>query len=296
MSEPSSSAAPATSPVVKTLTLEPIEVNLFRGFNPQWGGPRIFGGQVIAQALMAAYQTVDPKRFCHSLQSYFIRPGDSKAPVLYEVERSRDGSSFSTRRVKAIQHGEQIFNLNCSFQIDEKGLEHERPMPDVPPPESVRDEEEHIDVDEKRAPQFVRNVMDAWPVEQRPIDPLDMLNPTAAKPHAHTWFRAMGDVPTDVPMNQAVLAYASDFSLLSTSMRPHRVNWNMGQMQTASLDHIMWFHRPSLMTDWHLYEQISPSASGGRGMNYGFIYTRDGKLVATVAQEGLIRVRAPAKS
>lgn len=285
----------APSPVVKTLTLEQIEVNLFRGFNPAWGGPRIFGGQVIAQALMAAYSTIEG-RFCHSLQCYFIRPGDSKAPVLYEVERSRDGSSFSTRRVKAIQHGEQIFNLTCSFQVLEKGFDHQRPMPDVPPPDNFRDENEVLNEQMDKPPQFVQAMMRQRPIEMRPVNPLDPNAPAKADPLALSWFRAHGDVSDEIPINQAILAYASDFSLLSTSMRPHRVNWNMGQMQTASLDHVVWFHRPSKLTEWHLYEQISPSASGGRGMNIGYIYSHEGNLVATVAQEGLIRMRTAAKT
>lgn len=279
------------SPIVKTLTLEQIEVNLFRGSNPAWGGPRIFGGQVIAQALMAAYSTVEG-RPCHSLQAYFIRPGDTSIPVLYEVEQSRDGRSFTTRRVKAIQKGEQIFNLNCSFQVEETGFEHQREMPDVPPPEGVRDENERMSEGMEKAPQYVQAMMRQRPIEMRPINPLDPSAPEKSDPRALTWFRAHGDVSDEVPINQAILAYASDFSLLSTSMRPHRVNWNTGQMQTASLDHILWFHRPSHMTDWHLYEQISPSASGGRGMNLGYVYSRDGRLVATVAQEGLIRQRS----
>lgn len=279
------------SPVVKTLTLEQIEVNLFRGFNPAWGGPRIFGGQVIAQALMAAYSTVQD-RFCHSLQCYFIRPGDTSLPVLYEVEQSRDGKSFTTRRVKAIQKGEQIFNLNCSFQVPEDGLEHQRDMPEAPPPETVPDENERLPPQMKDAPQFVQAMMRQRPIEMHPVNPLDENAPQKADPRALTWFRTRGDVNADdIPMNQAILAYASDFSLLSTSMRPHRVNWNMGRMQTASLDHVLWFHRPSHLSEWHLYEQISPSASGGRGMNLGYVYSREGKLVATVAQEGLIRMR-----
>ena len=278
------------SPVVKTLTLEQIEVNLFRGFNPAWGGPRIFGGQVIAQALMAAYSTVQ-ERFCHSLQAYFIRPGDTSLPVLYEVEQSRDGKSFTTRRVKAIQKGEQIFNLNCSFQVPEDGFEHQREMPEAPPPENVPDENDRPPPELKDAPQFVQAMMRQRPIEMHPVNPLDPNAPEAAEPRSLTWFRTRGEVNDEIPINQAILAYASDFSLLSTSMRPHRVNWNMGRMQTASLDHVLWFHRPSHMTEWHLYEQMSPSASGGRGMNLGYVYTREGKLVATVAQEGLIRMR-----
>jgi acyl-CoA thioesterase-2 len=269
------------SPVAKTLTLEQIEVNLFRGFNPPGSGPRIFGGQVIAQALAAAYKTV-AGRLCHSLQAYFIRPGDASMPVLYEVERSRDGKSFATRRVIAIQKGEQIFNLAASFQIKEQGFEHQRPMPDVPAPDEVL--------------VGAANGGDGayWaerPIEMRPIDPVSPDNPERRTPTAHIWFRAVGEVDADAPINQAILAYASDLSLLATSMRPHGVTGNSGNVQIASLDHVLWFHRLSHLSDWHLYVQESPNAIGARGLNFGYIYARDGRLVASVAQEGLIRPR-----
>jgi len=275
--------------LIKTLTLEQIEVNMFRGQTPPEERFRIFGGQVISQALLAAYKTIEG-RICHSLQSYFIRPGDPNVPVLYQVERSRDGKSFTTRRVIAIQKGEQIFNLACSFQIPEKGLEHQSKLPDVPPPEQVLDETERMKARFKDQPEEMLRWMRDRPIEMRPINPMNILKPAPLPAEENIWFRSRGDVGDDVVMNQAVLAYASDMSLLSTGMRPHGVSWQTG-MQTASLDHIIWFHRPTNFSRWHLYVQDSPSASGARGFNRGTIYREDGVLIASVAQEGLMRQR-----
>jgi len=265
--------------LIDTLALERIEVNLFRGVAPANQGPRIFGGHVIAQALLAAYRTVE-ERICHSLHCYFIRPGDPSVPILFEVDRARDGKSFTTRRVTAIQHGQQIFNLAASFQVVEAGLEHQEPMPDVARPEALAD-----DPDEggwRRA------------IEMRWIDARDIATPKPGPPVQQSWMRALAPLPDDLPFQQAVLAYASDMSLLSTSMRPHGVNWRTQGLQTASLDHAIWFHRPSNFNDWHLYSQRSPSASGARGFNLGEIYNIDGRLVASTAQEGLMRHRQPA--
>ncbi len=275
--------------LIKTLTLEQIEVNMFRGFTPPEERFRIFGGQVIAQALLAAYKTIEG-RVCHSLQSYFIRPGDPNVPVLYQVERSRDGKSFTTRRVIAIQKGEQIFNLACSFQIPEKGLEHQSELPDVPKPDQVLDETERMKARFKDNPEELLRWMRDRPIEMRPINPMNFLKPEPLPAHENIWFRSRGDVGDDIVMNQAILAYASDMSLLSTGMRPHGVSWQTG-MQTASLDHIIWFHRPTNFARWHLYVQDSPSGSGARGFNRGTIYREDGVLIASVAQEGLMRQR-----
>ena len=278
--------------LVDILTLEPIELNLFRGQTPEdeRGHNRIYGGQVIAQALMAAYRTVENRR-CHSLQAYFIRPGDPKGPVLYEVERSREGRSFTTRRVIAIQHGEQILNLAASFQADEPGYEHADTMPDAPQPEDVPTDLERVLAAGDAVPQFLKDqVMRDRAIEIRHVDPVNSLNPKKAPPHQRVWFRAAADVGDDLAMNQCVLAYATDMSLLSTCARPHGVSWQKG-VQMASLDHILWFHRPSRAHDWHLYMQDSPSASGARGFNRGAIYSRDGQLLASAAQEGLIRPR-----
>ncbi len=285
---------PALSPAMddlvnKTLNLEQIEVNMFRGQTPPEERDRIFGGQVIAQALLAAYKTIDG-RICHSLQSYFIRPGDPAVPVLYQVERSRDGKSFTTRRVIAIQKGEQIFNLACSFQIPEQGLEHQSALPAVPPPDQVPDESERVRERFKNQPDELARWMRDRPIEMRPTNPQNFLTPEPLPPEEKIWMRARGDVGDDIVMNQAIMAYASDMSLLSTGMRPHGVTWHTG-MQTASLDHIIWFHRPTNFSRWHLYVQDSPSASGARGFNRGEIYREDGVLVASVAQEGLMRQR-----
>ena len=276
----------AMDALTKTLTLEPIEVNLFRGFSPPEERQRIFGGQVVAQALLAAYKTVSGP-ICHSLQSYFIRPGDPSIPVLYQVERSRDGKSFATRRVIAIQKGEQIFNMACSFQTPEGGYEHQSDMPDSASPEAALEDVEAMIA---RQPPEATRWMKESPIEMRGIDPVDVTAPVPKPPHQMVWLRARRDMGDDVALNQALLAYASDYSLLGTAMRPHGVSWQSG-VQTASLDHILWFHRPTNFSRWHLYVQDSPSASGARGFNRGAIYREDGVLVASAAQEGLIRKR-----
>jgi len=279
-------------PLLDTLDLERIEVNLFRGLTPddERNRLRIYGGQVIAQALMAAYRTIEG-RFCHSLQSYFIRPGDPKIPVLYEVERSREGKSFATRRVIAIQHGEQIFNMAASFQVLEQGFEHQFDMPDAPAPQDVPNDYERAAAEPDMPAMLKEFVARDFAVEFRRIDPVNPLKPQKQEPRQKVWFRAAGDVGEDVALNQCVLAYATDMSLLGTCARPHGVSWYTG-VQMASLDHILWFHRPSLAHHWHLYDQDSPSASGARGFNRGAIYTREGGLIASVAQEGLIRPRS----
>ena len=271
------------------LALEPIEVNLFLGRTPPEQRQRIFGGQVVAQALTAAYKTVEA-RVCHSLQSYFIRPGDPALPVLYQVERSRDGKSFATRRVIAIQKGEQIFNMACSFQEPEPGFDHQSAMPKAPPPESVPDENERWREVFKNDPESLKRWVRERPIEMRPIEPVDLSNPQPAPAEHMVWVRARGDLGEDVALNQSLLAYASDYSLLGTAMRPHGVSWMSG-VQTASLDHIIWFHRPTNFSRWHLYVQDSPSACGARGFNRGAVYRDDGVLVASTAQEGLIRKR-----
>jgi acyl-CoA thioesterase-2 len=279
----------AMDELVSVLTLEPIEVNLFRGRSPPEERFRIFGGQVVAQALTAAYKTVEG-RVCHSLQSYFIRPGDPAEPVLYQIERSRDGKSFATRRVIAIQKGEQIFNMACSFQTPEAGYDHQNPMPDAPRPDDVPSENEHWREMFKDDPEQLKRWVRDRPIELRPVSPVNLLKPTPAPAKHQVWFRAVRDLGDDVALNQTLLAYASDYSLLGTAMRPHGASWMSG-VQTASLDHILWFHRPTNFSRWHLYVQDSPSASDARGFNLGAIYREDGVLVASAAQEGLIRKR-----
>ena len=263
----------------ETLALERIEVNLFRGVAPPDRGPRIFGGHVIAQSLLAAYRTVED-RVCHSLHCYFIRPGDPAVPILYEVDRSRDGKSFATRRVIAIQHGEQIFNLAASFQVPEEGFEHQDPMPVMPPAESLPEDTAH-----DHRPRAV---------DLRFVEQHDWSKPVIAPPIQNIWMRAIAPLGDDPVMNQAAIAYASDMTFMSTGMRPHGVSWQTPGLQTASLDHAVWFHRPSQFNAWHLYSQKSPSASGTRGMNFGEVFNADGLLVASMAQEGLMRMRKPA--
>jgi acyl-CoA thioesterase-2 len=277
--------------LVETLALEPIEMNLFRGASVEGGGPRVFGGHVIAQALLAAYETVET-RICHSIHCYFIRPGDPKVPILYEVDRARDGGSFTTRRVTAIQHGEQIFNLAGSFQDVEQGFEHQASMPDVPGPEGLPDAFEHMKAMIEKMPEAARRMMGRpRPIEQRLVDPR---GPTdKVPPICRNWIRARAEIGADQHLHQAILAYASDMGLLETSMRPHGVTWQTPGLQSASLDHAIWFHRPSNFNDWHLYAQDSPSASGARGFIRGEIFNKDGMLVASIAQEGLLRQRQP---
>jgi acyl-CoA thioesterase-2 len=275
--------------LIEALTLEPIEVNLFRGFTPEdeRGRHRIYGGQVIAQALSAAYKTVD-NRYCHSLQAYFIHPGDPKAPILYEVERSRDGRSFTTRRVIAIQHGEQILNLAASFHIEEPGFEHQTPMPQVPPPEALQSFSVFVASDLKLPmEEEIRRQGEA--IELKIVDPRSLQEPTPRPPQQQAWFRANGALPADdAILSQLVMAYASDMMLLDTGLRPHGVSWLKG-VQNASLDHIMWFHHKTNFSDWHLYDMDSPAASGARGINRGLIYNSAGLLVASACQEGLMR-------
>lgn len=268
------------------LAIEPIEVNLFRGVSPSDAEGRIFGGQVVAQALVAAQRTIEGL-ICHSLQCYFIRPGDPSVPVLYQVERSRDGRSFATRRVLAIQKGEQIFNMACSFQVPESGYEHQVAMPDAPSPEEALTMLNEFMI---AHPARVNRWLYQSPIELRPIDPIDADAPTPKPGENLLWFRARQSVGDDVGRNQVLLAYASDYSLLGASMRPHGVTF-LSAVQTASLDHVLWFHRPTDFSRWHLYVQDSPVAVGARGFSRGLIYREDGVLIASAVQEGLIRAR-----
>jgi acyl-CoA thioesterase-2 len=281
--------------VMDLLDLEKIEENIFRGQSPEDRMQRVFGGQVLGQALAAASRTVEG-RICHSFHAYFLRGGDPKIPILYEVDRARDGASFTSRRVIAIQHGKQIFNMSASFQVPEKGLEHQFDMPKVPPPEQLMDEHEARKKWLENAPEDAK----AWmsrprPIEMRPVILDDWTNRPPREPFDNVWIRATGPVPDNVIVQQSVLAYASDMSLLDTALLPHGRSWQ-SPIQMASLDHAMWFHHPFKMDDWLLYAQDSPSASGARGFNRGSLFTRDGKLVASVVQEGLMRVREPKKS
>lgn len=272
------------------LDLEPIEVNIFRGLSPKDRSQRVFGGQVLGQALVAATRTVED-RICHSLHAYFLLPGDPKVPILYEVDRSRDGKSFSSRRVVAIQHGRPIFHMSVSFQIDEPGLEHQIDVPQVPRPETLPSEDDARQAIAQQIPERYRaHFLRPRPIELRPVEPSDILRPDKRPPRQAVWVRATEPLPEDRALQQCVLAYASDMTLLDTCLLPHGIGWFDERMQMASIDHAMWFHRPFRADAWLLYVQDSPAASGARGFNRGLIYTEDGTLVASVAQEGLVRL------
>ncbi|THD52839.1 acyl-CoA thioesterase II [Phenylobacterium sp.] len=283
-----------TENLAETLLLERLEVNLFRGVTSDNSPGRIFGGQVIGQSLLAAYETVED-RICHSLHCYFIRPGDPTVPIIFEVDRSRDGGSFTTRRVIAIQHGQQIFNLAASFMAHEEGYEHQAPMPAAAPWDDLPDEAEMQKEAMKNAPEEAKRWLSRpRPIEMRSVDARSYFQAGEAKdPESQSWIRCREPIGADQHMHQVILAYASDMNLLSTAMRPHRVHWQTPGFQSASLDHAMWFHKPINFNDWHLYAQDSPSASGGRGFIRGSIFASDGTLVASVAQEGLMRMRKP---
>ena len=288
----------STAELLHLLDIERLELNLFRGIGT--GGEtstRIYGGQVIAQALAAACRTVEG-RACHSLHAYFIRPGDPSIPVIYEVDRARDGGSFTTRRVIAVQHGQQIFNLAASFQVDEAGWDHQHPMPEAPPPEGLAERAElrQADVDAGRVPPGkAADYLRPRPVEIREVDPMSLFAPTP-KPDANMlWFRVEREIEAEPWVHQCLLAYASDMNLLSSGSRPHGLSWLNGTMMGASLDHAMWFHAPIRFDQWHLYAMDAPFTGGARAFNRGAIYTRDGRLVASVAQEGLMRPVAPRK-
>lgn len=278
------------------LNLEALELNLFRGDSRDVGGKSVFGGQVVAQALVAAQRTVDPSRMCHSLHAYFLRAGDMKAPIVYKVDRQRDGSSFTTRRVVAIQHGQPIFNMAASFQAKEEGASHQsETMPDAPAPESVISEAElRLKVVKFIPEKFRETFLEPRPVEMRPIDPDNPFMPVVTEPKKAVWMKATGAMGDDLRMHQAVLAYASDFYLLGTCMLPHAMSFVQPHVQAASLDHTIWFHSEFRIDDWLLYAMDSPWAANARGLNRGRIFTRDGKLIATTMQEGLIRNRAKA--
>lgn len=283
----------AMEELIATLDLEKLEENIYRGTSPDVGWQRVFGGQVIAQALMAAQRTVEADRFVHSLHAYFMRPGDPSVPILYQVERIRDGSSFTTRRVVAVQHGKAIFSMSASFQVEEGGYEHQIDMPSVTQPEDLMGEKEFKELFMKNAPESVRNYWSRErPIEVRPTSLVHYLTRDKLEPRQDIWVRTVGDVPPDRHYQAAMLAWLSDMTLLDASLYPHGTSIFDPRLQAASLDHAMWFHRPVTYDDWLLYTQDSPSASGARGMTRGSIYTRSGTLVASVAQEGLIRKKA----
>lgn len=280
------------SDLIALLALERLDRDLFRGLSQDLGWGAIFGGQVLGQALSAAAQTVSEDRPVHSLHGYFLRAGDVRRPILYQVDRLRDGKSFSTRRVVAIQEGEAIFSLGASFQIDEGGFEHQDAMPQVPPPESLKSELALAQAIADKIPEAIRPIALAErPIEIRSIEPRNPLRPVVAEPRRHAWYRAIDALPDSPALHRYVLAYASDFSFLGTAMEPHGVSWLSPGMHVASLDHSMWFHRPFRVDEWLLYSIDSPSASGARGLVRGQFFDRAGRLVASCAQEGLVRQR-----
>jgi acyl-CoA thioesterase-2 len=278
--------------LVTQLALERIEENLFRGQSQDLGWGTVFGGQVLGQALSAAAQTVPSDRHVHSLNAYFLRPGDVSKPIVYEVDRIRDGSSFTTRRVVAVQNGKAIFHLGTSFQKEEPGFEHQDPMPVAPPPESVKSDQERFAAVADRLPKFaVERATAERPIELRIVDDDELLDPRQRPARRMVWLRATAKLPDDPALHAYLLAYASDFALVSTALLPHGVNWLTPGLQLASIDHAMWFHRPARIDDWLLYVMESPVAHGARGLARGTVFTKDGVLVASTAQEGLMRKR-----
>lgn len=277
--------------LLKILDLERLEHNLYRGLSPQVGWQRVFGGLVVAQALVSVTRTVEPDRRVHSLHGYFLRPGDPSVPILYQVDRLRDGRSFTTRRVVAIQHGEAIFALSASFQLAEEGFDHQPTMPDVPRPEQLPSDEE---LKTRFMALMPKNVRDYWererPIELRPVDLTRYVARIPQEPRQYVWIRAAGPLPEDRAIHEAVLAYASDMTLLDTTLIAHGKSVFDRDIQAASIDHSLWFHRPVMADQWHLYAQESPFTGGARGFARGQIWSEDGKLVASVAQEGLVRL------
>lgn len=279
--------------LLEIIQLEQLEHNLYRGQTRATGQRSIFGGLVAGQALMAASRTVPAERPVHSLHAYFLRPGDFSIPIIYEVDRIRDGKSFTTRRVNAIQHGKAIFTLSASYQEAEEGVEHQSDMPEVPPPESLESDDGVRRQFASRIPEKFRQAfLQERPVEFRPIKPL---NGFEAEPQDATrlaWFRIIDRLDVDEATNRALLTFCSDFGLMGTAMLPHGMNFFQPHVQAASIDHAMWFHRPFRVDEWLLYATDAPCATGARGINRGLIYREDGTLVASVAQEGLMRLHA----
>jgi len=283
----------ALDELIELLDLDELEVNIFRGRSPQEQRQRVFGGQVAGQALVAAGRTVE-RGVVHSLHAYFLRPGDPTAPILYLVDRIRDGHTFTTRRVVAIQHGQAIFHLSASFQPDEAGPEHQIPMPAAPDPDTLPTYAERIAPVLERVPEEIRRWLTRdRAIEVRAVEFFDPFHPVERPPRQLVWIRTDGRLPDPLLLHQCVVVYASDLTLLDTATLPHAIPWNDPRYQMASLDHAMWFHRPFRADEWLLYAQESPAAHGARGFTTGNLFTRDGRLVVSVAQEGLIRPVAP---
>jgi len=281
---------PVLADLVQLLELERIEDNIFRGASRDIGSPQVFGGQVLGQALSAAQNTVEG-RVAHSLHAYFLRRGDINAPIIYEVERARDGGSFSARRVVAIQHGRPILNLAASFQTPEDGLDHQLDMPDVPPPDGLKDSR-HLAADmlDRMPVKLRRFLTDQRPFDFRPVEPDNLFSAKPMPPVKNIWIRAADALPDSVALHQNMLAYVSDFELLATATLPHAISLTQGNVLLASIDHALWFHRPFRVDDWLLYSMESPTATGVRGFSRGHFFTASGRHVASVSQEGLVRL------
>jgi acyl-CoA thioesterase-2 len=281
---------PILADLLKLLKLERIEDHIFRGESRDLGGERVFGGQVLGQALTAASYTVSG-RDVHSLHAYFLHPGDVNAHIVYEVDVARDGKSFSNRRVVGIQHGRPIFNMTASFQVPEQGLAHQASMPQVPGPEGLADVRQIPEAVLAQVPEKMQRFLTHdRPFEIRPVEPIQVIAPPPAPPVRHVWIRTVERLPDDADLHRNVLAYISDYQLVATATLPHGIHFAAGNVQMASLDHAMWFHRPFRVDEWLLYSMQSPNAAGGRGLALGQFFARDGTLVASTAQEGLIRI------
>ena len=277
--------------VISLLELERIDDNIFRGESRDIGAPQVFGGQIVGQALSAAHQTVDDRR-PHSLHAYFLRPGDFHHPVIYQVERARDGQTYSNRRVVAIQHGRPILNMTASFHTDEPAWDHQAEMPSVPGPEGLQNSTELGRAAAEHAPEKMRRLlMHSPPFEFRPVEPPKFLEPSPRPAAKHVWMKAWEPLPEDEALHRHLLTYVSDYELLGTATFPHELDFRSRRVQMASLDHALWFHRPCRVDDWLLYACDSPNSFGGRGFSRGQIFTQKGELVASVAQEGVIRPR-----
>lgn len=286
----------STKELLQLMDLETLEVNMFRGESRDIGTPRVFGGQVLAQSILAASRTVDEGNI-HSLHAYFLRAGDPAAPIVYDVERYRDGRSFKARRVMAIQHGRPILTLAASFQLQQEGVDHQIEMPVVPPPEELSSEDDVPKDSLEKLPQMLKRWFTrTGPFDFRPVDRHDIFNPKRQAPISKIWFRLNEKIDEPDYMHRALMAYASDFHLIGTATLPHGISFAKDHLVMASLDHAMWFHRPARVDDWLLYSCDSPSSSGGRALARGSIFDRSGNLIASVAQEGMIRVgeRKPA--
>lgn len=282
----------AVQDLISILDLEELDINLFRGRSPQNGWQRVYGGQVIGQALVAAVRTVEPSRLAHSLHAYFLLPGDPKLPIIYDVDRMRDGKSFTTRRVTARQHGHPIFSMLVSFHGHEEGLEHQAQMPDVPPPDQLPSEKDVRANILPTLPEAVRRYYERErPIEMRPVEFDRYTGKKYPDGRFNVWIKINGVLPDNLPMHQCALAYASDMTLLDAALTPHGRTLFEKEFMAASLDHALWLHRPFRADEWLLYAQDTPSLQGSRGFARGLIFTRDGKLVASVAQEGLVRLR-----